>query len=50
MKIFDMTFVGWVMAMTAFLYVVFFLKTLLMESLGLGSNFVWLVDDSKTML
>jgi hypothetical protein len=44
-KIFDLTFVGWVMATVAFLYVVFFLKTLLIENLSLGSRFAWLVDD-----
>jgi hypothetical protein len=38
-KTFDLVFVGWVMAMTTFLYVVLFLKALLLESLGLDSSF-----------
>ena len=50
MKTSDLIFVGWVMATTAFFYVVCFLKTLLMESLNLGSSFAWLVVGLKTML
>jgi hypothetical protein len=49
-KLFDLTFIGWVMATTAFLYLVLFLKMLLMESLDHGSSFVWLEVGLKAML
>ena len=50
MKTFDLAFVGWVMATTAFFYVMFFLKTLLMDSLSPGSSFAWLVVGLKALM
>jgi hypothetical protein len=49
-KTFDLAFVGWVIAIATFLYVVFFLKMLLMESINLDSSFVWLVVVVKTVV
>ena len=49
MKTYDLALIDWIMAMTVRISVVFFLKTLLLESLNLGPSIALTVEDLKTM-
>ena len=48
MKTYDLVFTGSIMATTARICVVFFLKMLLLESLNLGPSIALMVEELKT--
>ena len=48
MKTYDLALTDWIMATTACLSVVFFLKTLLLESFNLGPSIALMVEELKT--
>ena len=49
MKTYDLALTDWIMTMTARISVVFFLKTLLLESLNIGPSIALTVEELKMM-